>query len=250
MAKLLRLRDQLRLGLALAGDYLLPALLRAGRGMPPQKISYLGISNRHPQSFYNATSKLMQIGEIEKIIKNGLPVLRLTNKGKKKLNRDFPFYDLSKKKWSSWWCLVIFDFPEEKRRLRDYLREKLLNLNFGQLQKSVYISPYDLAEDINEFIIEKKLFGYAYVINTEHKFMGSELELVDRVWHLEELNDQYWNLANKTKDLRDKKKLTEQKTNELKQEFLNLIAKDPFLPEALLPSEWGREKAYQTLMLI
>lgn len=247
MAKLLRLRDRLRLSLALAEDFL-KEMTSTNYTTKSVVFSSWGGENYHPHSFYNTTSSLLHTGEIEKIVKDGRPVLRLTNKGKKRIIRDFPFYDLSKKKWSSWWCLVIFDFPEEKRRLRDYLREKLLNLNFGQLQKSIYLSPYDLAEDVNEFIEEKKLFGCAYVLNTEHEFMGDPGELADRVWHLEELNDQYWDVINETQKLEEKGELTEQQIKSLKQKYLDLVAGDPFLPKELLPTEWGREKAGRILL--
>lgn len=38
MGKLLRLRDKFLIGLALAGDIIIPALIRAGRGLPPYKL--------------------------------------------------------------------------------------------------------------------------------------------------------------------------------------------------------------------
>ena len=52
--------------------------------------------------------------------------------------------------------MVIFDVPEYKRSGRDDLREKLKELGFYELQKSVWICPYNCKNQI-DFIIE--LFG-------------------------------------------------------------------------------------------
>jgi len=253
MAKLLRLRDKFLLSLALAGDYILPTLLRAGRGLPPYKLySWSGTAGEgrsyHKQTFHNQTWKLLNTGEIEKIIVEGKPVLRLTNKGKKRLIRDFPIFQLQKKKWNGYWCLVIFDFPEEKRSLRDFLREKLISLNFGRLQKSIYISPYDLVEDIAQFLNNKKLLGKAFVLKAQHRFMGDACKLADYVWKLGEFNKNYLNLLEKLEHLKEKKLIKKGEVSLLKQQFLELITKDPFLPVELLPVEWAREEVYKTII--
>ena len=43
--------------------------------------------------------------------------------------------------------IVIFDVPEEKRKLRDYLRVELVSLGYEQLQKSVWIGSGPLPEE-------------------------------------------------------------------------------------------------------
>lgn len=56
-------------------------------------------------------------------------------------------------KWDGKWRMVIFDIPEKKRKARGALRDKLKELGFKELQKSVFIYPYECEDEIN-FIVE------------------------------------------------------------------------------------------------
>lgn len=47
-------------------------------------------------------------------------------------------------------CMVIFDIPESQRSLRKKLRELLSRIGFIPLQRSVWISPFDAQEILNE----------------------------------------------------------------------------------------------------
>lgn len=76
--------------------------------------------------------------------------IELTNKGKEILKSD-RFRDLSISRPETWdgkWRFVIFDVPEKYRRDRDILRDKLKKLNFFQIQKSVWVHPYDCEKEI------------------------------------------------------------------------------------------------------
>ena len=48
---------------------------------------------------------------------------------------------------------MIFDIPERKKKFREIFRQHLQHLNFRELQKSVFIHPYDCAGEI-EFLID------------------------------------------------------------------------------------------------
>src|SRR3989344_3679849 len=55
--------------------------------------------------------------------------------------------------WDKKWRMVVFDIPERKKRGREALRNKLSELGFLQLQKSVWIFPYP-CKDIIDFVVE------------------------------------------------------------------------------------------------
>lgn len=55
--------------------------------------------------------------------------------------------------WDYRWRVVLFDIPEKKRRLRDTLRMRLRQLGLIELQKSVFVHPYECRNEI-DFIIE------------------------------------------------------------------------------------------------
>jgi len=57
------------------------------------------------------------------------------------------------KRWDGHWRIVIFDIPESKKQARDALVFKLKQLGLYQLQKSVYVYPYNCEDEI-DFIAE------------------------------------------------------------------------------------------------
>jgi DNA-binding transcriptional regulator PaaX len=78
----------------------------------------------------------------------------LSQKGKKKaLTYTFQEMKIPTHKWDGKWRLVAFDIPEEHKKARDALRWKLRRLGFQELQKSVFILPYECQNEI-EFILE------------------------------------------------------------------------------------------------
>lgn len=78
----------------------------------------------------------------------------LTEKGRfKALTYHFQKMKIEAGKWDGKWRLVVFDIPEKLKKGRDALREKLKKLGFYELQKSVFVFPYECKNEI-EFIIE------------------------------------------------------------------------------------------------
>jgi len=77
--------------------------------------------------------------------------IRFTKKGiqeyfKHKVNK------YKTRKWDKKWRLVIFDILENKRQVRDLLRRKLKQFGFKELQKSVWIFPYDVKKEVKELL--------------------------------------------------------------------------------------------------
>jgi phenylacetic acid degradation operon negative regulatory protein len=58
----------------------------------------------------------------------------------------------AKVSWDKKWRMVIFDIPEVTRRDRDFLRSQLQWLGFLELQKSVWIFPYEIKSELGDFI--------------------------------------------------------------------------------------------------
>ena len=95
-------------------------------------------------------SKLVDVKEN----KDGSNTFVLTRKGKMRvLTYHFSSMKIQQGKWDGNWRLVIFDIPEKIRSGRDALRHKLSALGFYELQKSVFIFPFECRNEV-EFIIE------------------------------------------------------------------------------------------------
>ncbi|OGI73714.1 hypothetical protein A3D42_00445 [Candidatus Nomurabacteria bacterium RIFCSPHIGHO2_02_FULL_41_18] len=54
----------------------------------------------------------------------------------------------AKQKWDGKWRVVVFDVWEKSRAKRDSLRYEIKNFGFIQLQRSVWIYPYECVEFI------------------------------------------------------------------------------------------------------
>ena len=55
--------------------------------------------------------------------------------------------------WDNHWRIVMFDIPEPLKKVRDSMRYHLKNLNFCELQKSVFVHPFPCSDEI-EYIVE------------------------------------------------------------------------------------------------
>lgn len=95
-------------------------------------------------------NKLIILGE-----ENGNFKVELTEKGKRVV-KGIQLDNMKPEKpavWDKKWRVVIFDIPDKKRRARDALREKLQELKFYLLQKSVWVYPYPCKKEV-QFLCE------------------------------------------------------------------------------------------------
>lgn len=257
MRKLLRTQDILLLGLSGALDLfeeirdpfsLVSKSYETMYGWVPEQYK------RH--NFNHLVWRNIKTGYIEKIEKHGEIYIRLTSQGNKKITRDFPLFSLQKRKWDKKWRVVIFDIEEANRSVRDSLRKKLKELGFGMIQKSVFISPHNVIKDMLEFIESVGLNDLVYTFEASNLATGGARELANKVWKLEVLNEKYREIIEKIEDgylniKHDRVKMLNSEgkekkielAKELRETYLSILLRDPFLPKELLPSEWLGEKA-------
>jgi CRISPR-associated endonuclease Cas2 len=87
--------------------------------------------------------------------KDGSISLLLNDNGKQKV-LNYKLENIKIKippKWDQKWRLIIFDIPEKFKKVREAIRDHLKRFGFYQLQKSVFVSPYECQNEI-EFLIE------------------------------------------------------------------------------------------------
>lgn len=113
--------------------------------------------------------------------KNGKVSVKLTNKGLKRV-REYSLEALEIKKPNKWdkkWRILIFDIPATSANFnsaREALRRKIKDLGFFQVQKSVWIYPYE-CED--ELLFVAEMFGiqkYVEIIVAEKILHEKELK--------------------------------------------------------------------------
>ena len=85
----------------------------------------------------------------------------LTDKGQGVLLKfdidDLKLPDFNPQKWDGVWRVLIFDIPELTRAVRNLFRNKIQELGFYVLQKSVYVTPVACEIEIDKLAILLKI---------------------------------------------------------------------------------------------
>jgi|SRR3990170_8778436 len=211
-----------------------------------------------PDSLYTAVSRMVKVGELgREVDRKGNVILRLRARGGWLLDDVLPLRKLRKRPWDKKWRLVIFDIPEKTRGVRDGVREKLKQLGFGMWQKSVYVTPHDVMNEMNEYLENQVLFPSVVCFESQRTGFGSDREFANEIFFSEKRNLQYLEIVEQASDLEhlwEEKKLAKQKyvrrVQRLWERFRELEFSDPFLPQELLPKEWYAESARKAIRRI
>lgn len=75
---------------------------------------------------------------------------------------------VNRKSWDKNWRLIMFDIPEKLKQERGHFRQLLIEFDFVQIQKSVYVSPYDCLPVIREIVINTGLVRYVSFVETDN----------------------------------------------------------------------------------
>lgn len=245
MAKLLRVRDRILIGLSLMHDIL--GEVRSAGGIVSS--SYKSVYGFTPEKYkkanlYSTVHRMLSADLIDRVIVDGEPKFRLTSIGTKRMVREFPLYYLQNKAWDKKWRIVLFDIPEKERWKRDNLRAKLKELGFGMIQMSVWMSPHPFEDDVRAFLKAKGLENYAYVFISASNYLGDVEILIDKAWNLEELNESYEKLVF------DYQKGEGGRESMFVDNFFKLFTSDPYLPRELLPDPWYGDEAREIVKKI
>jgi len=108
--------------------------------LPPRPLFYKGLNSLKK-------SRIIK----EKIIK-GEKVIEFTPKGRAELMKFKLKVKMKNLKWDGKYRGICWDVPEISRADRDFLRNTLKWLGFKEVQKSFWIIPHEIKEDLQELI--------------------------------------------------------------------------------------------------
>lgn len=104
----------------------------------------------YPSTIDRLTTRLYREGMVEIHHRDGIPVVKITKKGKAEILK----YDIAKlaikpqDRWDGKWRLVIFDISNKHHKIRNIVRDKLKSMGFYKFQESVFIYPYPCEKEI------------------------------------------------------------------------------------------------------
>ena len=164
----------------------------------------------------------------------------ITAAGRKRLESFLPVYQI-KRPWDGLLYLVSYDIPETHHAKRDLLREYLRRIGCGLLQESLWLTPYNPRDLLDDFIREREIKGTILVSKLgKDGAIGNEdvHTLVADVFHLSALNKRYEEFLSKEK--------TRKKTPfQLAIMYHSILDDDPQLPFGLLPRDWLGDRAHE-----
>ncbi|HEY4512390.1 MAG TPA: hypothetical protein VJH63_01865 [Candidatus Paceibacterota bacterium] len=139
-----------------------------------QMLEKFGITNfKNKGVISNARSRLVRGGYLKR---NEDGYLRLTKAGEEKLRKyRLKDYELVIPRfWDGKWRVLIFDIIEERRALRDKIRNTLASIGFMRMQDSVWIFPYD-CEDLITLLKADFKVGYDLLYMVVDKLEGDHI---------------------------------------------------------------------------
>lgn len=118
----------------------------------------------HPATIHRTVQRLRARRLIRLRKRHHESVLTLTDAGRQQGRRNaLAVLTVTKPaRWDGQWRVVVFDIPEEQKVAREALRAKLRHLNFYQLQRSVFVTPYECRDAI-EFL--KEFYGLDHCVH-------------------------------------------------------------------------------------
>jgi len=128
-----------------------------------------GVTRKFYQNFYGTdvfekyfkNKKIKKQWEVQKVIKylaqrKYIKIIQEKQRiylAEKGISEFIKFKTIQKQgKWDGKWRIIIFDVAEERRNNRDFLRKQLKWIGFKELQKSVWVFPFDVKNDIRELM--------------------------------------------------------------------------------------------------
>lgn len=128
--------------------------------------------------FHKDLYRLEKSDFIKRVLFGKERYIELTKKGKERVGREL-VKSISIKLPNSWdykWRMVIFDIPENKKSIRDFLAKRLKLLGFKSLQKSVFVFPFECKQEIGRIKYLYCISKYVQYIVAEQ--IETEIDLI------------------------------------------------------------------------
>jgi len=207
----------------------------------PYPYVYASLGHVHSKETIDAAlTNLVKKGLVEGNKEEGWRITPAGAELKKRLIR------ARQEEWDGKWRAVFFDIPETQRGIRDGLRFELKKLGFGLWQRSVWVTPFDIAKELNLYLRQHNLSRVVQIVVGERLGDLSDREFAAEVWPLSEINEKYKKLLSAWDAELKKERSAEERLGvviSLHNRYLDILRDDPQLPLELLPPDWAGDAA-------
>lgn len=239
-----RLRDEL---IILLSETAATVLSRGGS-------DFYGHCYPNQRSYHSSVARLKKSGLVAVRHRDGsLPTLRLTEEGRAAVPDYYNPHRCWGKKWNKRWYVVMFDVPERERAYRDTLRTFLKQKRFGCLQRSVWVTPFDVRPEYDDLERAAAVDSVAFLFEAQTVLGRGALSVVEHAWDfdkLETLQGEYIRFAKSNLAKLSQHTCGESELVQLLRmdnlAYSQAMVLDPLLPEELHPPRYFGKDAYQT----
>ena len=162
-----------------------------------------------------------------------------------------------KRPWDGRWHLVLFDVPEVRSAERNKLRRYLQNRGFGYLQNSVWITPDSVSEE-RALLAGGPVDVESLLLLEARPCAGeSDEEIVAGAWDFDNINERYGRhqgvLARRPRrrlDTEATAKVFYRWLSEEREAWMDVMGRDPLLPESLLPRGYAGRQAWRNRVAV
>ena len=189
----------------------------------------------------NTIRKLIAAGLITRNSKRNALDIAITKLGRERMSAIIPMYH-KERPWDGHLYLVSYDIPAKPNHKRSMLREYLRRIGSVLLQESLWLTPYNPRDLIDDFTCEKEIGGSILVskLGTDGAIGDETLpDLIARVYQLDALNrryDEFIETYENKKDVLPFKATID---------YLTILKDDPQLPFSLEPKGFLGQKAHR-----
>lgn len=208
-----------------------------------------------PRQFYLALHRLRQAGLIVRPSRRGeTPGLRLTGPESRRID-ERNLERRCRQPWSGRWNVIVYDVPESERAYRDTFRAFLKRMRMGCLQRSVWVTPFDIRADFQDLREAAAADDFAVLLESRTVLGIGPHRMVEQAWDWAGIEGmQRWFLQ-ECRSLRERLAGGGLDASTLQRMAVEILAAhravidlDPFLPQALWPDGYrGPEVAAAAL---
>jgi phenylacetic acid degradation operon negative regulatory protein len=237
----------------LFGEYLLPRAEPVWAGSLIDLLEPLGASEGAVRT---TLSRMSRKGWFDTVRAGRRSFYQLSRRGRALLEegRERIYHPSWDEPWDGRWLLLAYSIPEDRRELRDRLRDRLGWLGFGALGNGLWISPHEVEDQVRDIAADLGIEEHLECFHAEGAGFTEPDRLVARCWDLESLNRRYEAfIARHVPAFQGLREATGPdpasprdsyvRRFQLSHEFREFPLIDPYLPRSLLPPEWAGECA-------
>lgn len=161
------------------------------------------------------------------------------------------------KPWDGSWYLITYSIPEDRRRLRDRLRVRLMWLGCGPLTSGLWITPHNVRTEVEGIAISLGITGHVEVFRAQHLGFSEIDSLIGQCWDLPAVNARYAAFIEKYQPQYERHRAEIHTDGHLRpaecfvrrftlvHEYRAFPFVDPYLPQELLPEDWRGDEAVE-----